>query len=106
MSDTPSIHERARFDAALQAFKRAADDLAHRWECMPGDAVDGYPAFMPSFDEAANAIQSMTLRATEYRVHLRVTVRAQRISDVNDDVLADALLDIPEVVAVTNEVIA
>jgi hypothetical protein len=52
------------FSAALDAFKRAAGDLAAAWQApaIGGDAVADYPGWMPSFDEAALDIAGMEVQ--------------------------------------------
>lgn len=78
MSTTPSNehadHEE-RFMAALSEFRTAALVLSRRWENMPADCVENYPPFLPSFDEAASAFQSMRLkpRWDERGAHLALT---------------------------------
>lgn len=54
---------RAAFALELGAFRDAARTLANRWAIIEdGDAVDHYPAWMPSFDEAEADIARMTMR--------------------------------------------
>lgn len=65
----PTPAERERFEAALNDFRNASNALANAWQFMPGDAVDNYPAFLPSFDEADAAIHSMRLAAPRALTH-------------------------------------
>lgn len=102
MSTTPTTEQREQFAQALAQFQNAAATLSARWQFMPGDAVADYPAFMPSFDEAALAFDAMSVADDlgTYEVTLTATVRAARISDVDDDALGDALMQFPNVIAV------
>jgi hypothetical protein len=59
MTNTPSPAERDRFEQALKDFRNASNALANAWQYMPGDAVENYPPFLPSFDEADAAISRM-----------------------------------------------
>lgn len=67
---------REAFEAELEAFKDAARRLSNRWAIIEDPhAVDGYPSWMPSFDEAEAAIAKMTphRRWTDRTAHLALT---------------------------------
>src|SRR4051794_36497742 len=54
---------RERFAAHLEAFKAAASNLSESWDAIEDPfAVDGYPSWMPSFDEAVLDIGDMSVR--------------------------------------------
>jgi hypothetical protein len=60
-----SARERAEFTKRLVEFQGAAIALSRAWEWMPGDAIEHYPEFLPSFDEAALRFASMRVRPEE-----------------------------------------
>jgi hypothetical protein len=54
------------FDARLAAFRRAAADLLEAWEAPDeGIDVDGYPEYLPSFDECVLDLAAIERRREE-----------------------------------------
>lgn len=46
-------------EAKLLDFKAAASALSEEWEHHAGDAIDGYPSYLPSFEEFTLDVQGM-----------------------------------------------
>ena len=54
---------RRRLGAALAIFKESARELDLAWEQhRDGDALEGYPSYLPSFEEFTADLQSVRLR--------------------------------------------
>lgn len=47
------------FTRALADFKSATLALAAEWESQPGDVIENYPEYLPSFDEFAHDVTVM-----------------------------------------------
>lgn len=56
----------ANLAGALEAYQDAAHELAKTWQPEDGDAIAGYPDYLPSFDEHACDVAGM--RVTGRRV--------------------------------------
>lgn len=62
--DSPLDPTLVRFNAMLDQFKQVTRSMATEWESgdIPGDAVDNYPPYLPSFGEFSADVDEMKVR--------------------------------------------
>jgi hypothetical protein len=53
------------FEKALVDFKAAVGALSEAWQHEDGDAIKGYPIYLPSFDEFAHDVMDMQIYRPE-----------------------------------------
>ena len=65
---TPTPEQNARFAHALAQFKHATAELDAAWNDIPGDGLQGYPSYLPSFDEFALEVAAMEFIPDDYEL--------------------------------------